>query len=236
VSLATRARDALVQLERKGTKKTRDGYPRYGIVATKALGVSIADIKRIAKGLGQDHDLAEALWQSGWYEARLLACFVDDPARVTPAQMDRWCRDFDNWGICDTACFVLFDKTPHAYAKVAAWAKRKPEYERRAAFALLASLAGHDKKAPDSRFVALLPLIGKAAGDERNFMKKGVSWALRGIGHRNPALHATCVELAQRLAKSENATERWLGKDTLRDLTRPLVVTRMAARARPPAR
>jgi 3-methyladenine DNA glycosylase AlkD len=232
VTLAQRTRDAVAQLERKGTKKTRDGYPRYGIVAKKALGVSVGDIKKIAKGLGQDHDLAEALWQTGWYEARLLACFVDEPTRVTPAQMDRWCRDFDNWGICDTACFVLFDRTPHAYAKVRAWARRKPEYERRAAFALLASLAGHDKKAPDATFLAFLPLIEKAASDERNFMKKGVSWALRGMGHRNPELHAACVGLAGRLAKSEDPTERWLGKDTLRDLTRPLVVKRMAARAR----
>ncbi len=179
---------------------------------------------------GRDHELAAALWETGWYDARMLATFVDDPAQVTPAQMDHWCQDFDNWGICDTACFHLFDKTPHAFAKVDQWARRNEEFVRRGAFALLASLALHDKKRDDGQFVRFLPLIEKVASDERNFVKKAVSWALRSMGSRSQALHGECVSLAQRLAASDDSTERWVGKDVLRDILRPLVLKRVAKR------
>jgi 3-methyladenine DNA glycosylase AlkD len=226
-----RVRDVLAALERKGTKKNRDGMARYAIVADKAFGVSVGELRTMGRALGHDHDLALGLWATGWYEARMLACFVDEPARVTSAQMDRWARDFDNWAICDHACFHLFDRTRHAFGKVAAWAKRREEFVRRAAFALLASVAGHDRRAPDTAFLATLPLIEKAAADERNFVKKGVSWALRGIGHRNLALNRAALDVAQRLAGSDDPSERWVGKDTLRDLTRPLVAKKLAARA-----
>ncbi len=166
---------------------------RYGLPSEHALGVSIADVKRLGARLGRNHELAAALWKTGVYEARLVTSFVDDPARVTSAQMDRWCRDFDNWGICDTVCFQLFDRTPHAWSKVAKWADRREEFVKRAAFALLASLALHDKAAGDAPFLDSLRLIEHAAGDERNFVKKGVSWALRAVGRRNPALNAAAL-------------------------------------------
>ncbi len=200
---------------------------RYGIVAEKVYGVSVGQLRAYAKTIGRDHALAGALWKSGWYEARMLATFVDDPARVTPAQMERWCRDFDNWAICDTACFHLFDRTPRAFAKVAAWADRKAEFEKRAAFALLASLAGHDRASGDTAFRASFPMIERAASDPRNFVKKGVSWALRGIGHRSAALHAESVALARKLAASPDPATRWVGKDALRDLERASVAAKV---------
>ena len=159
----------------------------------------------------------------------MLAAFVDDPQKVSAAQMDRWCRDFDNWAICDTVCFKLFDRTPHAWTKVVQWSGKRNEFERRAAFALLASLAGHDRAAPDRAFVESLTLIERAATDERNYVKKGVSWALRRIGWRNAKLHAAAVTTARRLAASTDATARWIGKDALRDIERPAVVKRFAA-------
>jgi 3-methyladenine DNA glycosylase AlkD len=212
---------ALAFLERRGSKRNRDGMARYGIVAPKAYGVSVGTLRDYAKTLGRDHALAAALWESGWYEARMLAGFVDDPAKVTPSQMDRWARDFDNWAICDHTCFHLFDKTPHAYGKVVKWAGHRDEFVKRAAFALLASLALHDKKAPDSAFTKLLPLIARASTDDRNFVKKGVSWALRGIGTRSPALRAKALDVARRLAQSSDASARWIGKDAARDLAKP---------------
>jgi 3-methyladenine DNA glycosylase AlkD len=145
--------------------------------------------------------------------------------------MDRWARDFDNWAICDNLCFHLFDKTPHAWQKVKAWAPRREEFVKRAAFALLAALALHDKKTPDEPFLAALPLIERAATDERNFVKKGVSWALRSIGSRNAPLHAAALELAEQLAASENTAARWIGKDAAKDLSRPLIRKRVAARS-----
>jgi len=137
-----------------------------------------------------------------------MAALIDEPTSVTPTQMDRWCTDFDNWGICDTVCFVLFDRTPHAWSKVAEWAESDEEFVKRAAFALLASLAGHDKKAVDQQFLDAFPLIERAAPDGRNFVKKGVSWALRRIGHRNPALRKAAMKLAQRLAASKDPAAR----------------------------
>jgi 3-methyladenine DNA glycosylase AlkD len=202
-----------------GTKATRDGMARYAIPSDNAFGVTVGAMRAYAKKLGKDHELALALWAEGHYESRLLACFVDDPALVTPKQMDRWCKDFDNWAICDTACFHLFDKTPHAWKKVAAWAPRREEFVRRGAFALLASLALHDKKAADAPFLRGLRLIERAGPDERNFAKKGVSWALRGIGKRNALLNAAAVASARRLAASAKPAARWIGKDALRELT-----------------
>ena len=193
---------------------------RYAIVSDKVFGVSVSTIRQMARKLGRSHPLAAALWETGWYEARMLATFVDVPAEVTPGQMDRWAEDFDNWAICDTACFHLFDRTPYAFAKIAKWSRRKEEFVKRVGFALLASMALHDKKAADAPFVRCFPLIERAATDERNFVKKGVSWALRGIGHRNAGLKRAAMQLAERLSKSEDSTARWIGRDTLRDLTR----------------
>ena len=210
----------LASLEEMSTKHDRDNLSRFGITASKAFGVSMANIQKLAKRLGRNHELAAALWDTGWYEARMLAAFVDEPARVTAAQMDRWCRDFDNWGICDTLCFKLFDRTPHAWAKVAQWSGKPDEFVKRAAFALLASLALHDKGAADKPFVEGLRLIERAASDDRNFVKKGVNWALRAIGRRNAALNAAAVTVARRLAESPEASARWVGKDALRDLTK----------------
>jgi 3-methyladenine DNA glycosylase AlkD len=221
--LKQRLADALLRLERKGSKRFRDQLQtRFAITAKKAFGASMADVQRLAKAIGPDHKLAQALWKTGWHEARALACYIDDPALVTGAQMDAWRGDFDNWAVCDTACFALFDRTPRAFAKVKKWAKLQDEFGKRAAFALLASLALHDKKTPDPAFLAALPLIERAAKDERNFVKKGVSWALRAIGRRNVELNKACLALAFDLARSNDPTERWIGKDALKDLSRPL--------------
>jgi len=191
---------------------------RYGLPSENALGVSVGNIRLLGKRLGRDHDLALALWETGCYEARMLTAFVGDPDRITPAQMDRWCRDFDNWGICDTLCFHLFDRTPHAWQKITRWAGHRDEFVKRAAFALLASVALHDKTAPDKPFVESLALIERAASDERNFVKKAVSWALRAIGKRNPKLNVAAVKLAQRLTQSPHPAGRWIGRDASRDL------------------
>ena len=104
-------------LEARGSKKAREEMvPRYGIWTERAYGVAVGDMRKLAKEIGKDHAFAQKLWAYGWHDTRMLATMVDDPAQVTPAQMDAWCKDFDNWGIVDTACFVLFDKTPHAFA------------------------------------------------------------------------------------------------------------------------
>ncbi len=207
-------------LRAHSTAHDQANFARFGITATDAFGVSMANIQKLAKLTRRSHTLAAGLWKTGKYEARLLTAFVDEPARVTPAQMDRWCRDFDNWGICDTLCFKLFDQTPHAWDKVRQWRDQPEEFVKRAAFALLASLALHDKQSSDEQFIHALLWIESAATDDRNFVKKGVSWALRGIGRRNPALRAAAKATAERLAVSKSPTERWIGRDALRDFAK----------------
>lgn len=199
--------------------KTLEGMSRYAIPSEGAFGVPVGKIRAYAKELGRQHALALKLWKTGQYECRMLACFVADPALLTPAAMDAWTKTFDSWAICDTACFHLFDRTPHAFAKVSKWSRSRDEFVKRAAFALLASVALHDKKSPDEPFIAALPLIERAAADDRNFVKKGVSWALRGIGkRRSPELRNLARALATRLAASDDASTRWIGRDALRDL------------------
>ena len=230
--LAGEVRDVLASLERSASRKFReDMSARYGIVVRKAWGVPVSTIQKIARSRGKDHELALALWETGWYEARTAAAYVDDPAMVTPAQMEEWCRDFDNWGIVDTVCFVLFDRTPHAFGKVAAWANRRGEFQRRASYVLMACLALHDRKTGDDAFRKFLPLAEKAADDGRHFVQKGVSWALRSIGRRSVALNEATVALARRLAASSEPAPRSLGKEVLRELTSPKVTRALRRRA-----
>jgi 3-methyladenine DNA glycosylase AlkD len=212
--------EALGWLRRHATKRTRDGMARFGIPSANALGVTVADIRRYAKTIGKDHALADALWKTGVYEARFLAAFVDDPAAVTPAQMERWAADFDSWAVTDTVCFALFDRAAGAWKKVRAWAGARPEFKKRAAFALLWSLSVHDKQAADGLFLGCLPLVEAGAVDERDYVKKGVDMALRALGKRNPALRRAAVELARRLCESNRGAQAWVGRSTLRELAK----------------
>jgi 3-methyladenine DNA glycosylase AlkD len=220
---------ALKWLRSHSTKANLAGMARYAIPSDNALGVAMRDIKAFGTRLGRNQELAVALWQTGVYEARMLSSFVGDPERLTSAQMDRWCRDFDNWAICDTMCFNLFDRSPHAWTKVTQWSKKRGEFEKRTAFALLWSLSVHDKGADDKRFIESLDLIERAAADERNFVKKAVNMALRAIGKRDRALNTAAVAVARRLAESEAATARWIGSDALRELTSPATTKRLRA-------
>lgn len=227
-SLAARVEAALTWLERRATKRTRDGMARFGIPSTHALGVPVGTIRQLGRQLGRDHDLAGALWRTGCYEARLLAAFVGEPACVTATEMDRWCRDFDNWAVCDTVTFHLWDRAAPSLGRIAVWSKRRAEFERRAAFALLACVALRNREVADDDLARFLPLVERAAKDGRNFVGKAISWALRSLGRRGAALRDKCVALAERLAVSADAAERWVGKDALRDLAR-----RPRSRSRP---
>ena len=235
--LDNQVQEVLAALKQLADKRVLEDMPkRYGIYTSKAFGVSMSNIQKVARPLGRNHELAAALWETGWYEARMLTSFVDEPALVTSAQMDRWVRDFDNWGICDTLCFNLFDRTPHAWRKVAQWCKQDEEFIKRTGFALLWSLTVHDKESGDQPFLQSLVLILRGAYDERHFVKKAVNMALRAVGKRNLALNAAAVTVARRLAESPNVSARWVGKDALRELTSPSVIRRLGSRATGKAR
>ncbi|MEO8067244.1 MAG: DNA alkylation repair protein [Flavobacteriales bacterium] len=218
-------------LKKASSPKVRnDMSARYGIITPKAFGVMMRDMQAIAKSIGRDHDFAQLLWETGWYEARMVACMIDEPEKVTPTRMEAWCKDFDNWAITDTVCFKLWDQVPHALKKVDQWAKRKEEFQKRAAFALLACLALHRNEAPEKYLLDRIALAENAASDERNFVKKSVSWALRSMAGKSTTLRDAVIASTEKLAASTNATERWVGKDVLRDIKRPLVAKRAAKR------
>ena len=216
---ARRALQILREFEAMGNPANVEGMARYGIRSARALGIAAPVIRARAKALGHDHALAAALWETGVLEVRMLAALADDPALVTEAQMEAWVREFDSWALCDGVCSVLFDRTPFAVGKARAWSRRREEYVRRAAFVLMAALAVHDKAAPDRLFLSFLPLVEKGASDDRNFVKKAVSWALRQIGKRNLALNAAAVDVCRRLTAREEAAARWVGRDALAELT-----------------
>lgn len=204
---------------------------RYAIKTPKWFGIRTPELKAFArevKKLVDDrHATALELWESGIYDVRAVAFMIDDPKQVTPEQMDAWARDFDNWATVDGACSYLFCRTPFAYEKAAEWATRKPEFEKRAAFSLMAYLAVHDKKADDAKIAAFLPLIEKHSDDNRNFVRKAVNWALRQIGKRNPSLNKLAIQTAERIKKQNTPSARWIASDALRELNSPGVKERL---------
>jgi len=203
------------------------GMARYGINPHNTLGVSIPALRRLAREAGRDHALAEDLWASGIHEARILAALVDRPQEVTPEQMERWAQDFDSWDVCDQVCSNLFDKTPWAYEKAVEWSGRDEEYVKRAGFALMAALAWHDRKAPDSALEVFLPIIACEAGDGRNYVKKAVNWALRQIGKRSRHLNALAIQTAREIGQQATRSARWIASDALRELQSAAVQERL---------
>ena len=216
--------------EHAASDADRAGMARFGIRAERMYGVSLRQLRTLARQLGRDHDLARGLMASGWHEGRMLAALVADPARLTAAEMDAWAARCENWAECDALCMHLFDRSPHARDRIAAWVAAAPELVRRAGFALMATVARRDRDAGPDDVAAWLRAVEAAADDPRNLVKKGVSWALRAIGQRDPAAHAAASALARRLAASEDRTRRWIGRDALRDLSRPQVLERLARR------
>ena len=201
---------------------------RFGINPERALGVRIPDIRRLAKELGTDHGLALALWRTEVHEARILASMVADPERLTERQMDSWVRGIDSWDVCDQVCGNLFDRTPFARAKSIEWAGREQEFVKRAGLAIMAWRAVHDRDAEDRDFLELLPVIGREANDDRNYVKRAASWALRQIGKRSRALNRAAATVAKRLADhGETSSARWVGRDALRELTSDAVRARL---------
>lgn len=221
---------ALRRLKALSDPKVLESHARFGDTGRNKLGVATPEIRRLAREIGKDHLLAIELWKTNIHEARVLATMIDHPDHVTDEQMEKWVSEFDGWGICDHACGNLFDRTKFAYKKAAEWTCREREYEKRAGFALIAYLAVHDKKSPDSRFLKFLPIIKKESGDDRNFVKKAANWALREIGKRNAALNKAAIETAKEIRASGKG--KWIAYDALRELQGDAVQERLSRKSR----
>lgn len=195
------------------------GMARFGIKTENTLGVPMPHLRKLAKEIGVNHSLALELWKTGIHEARLLASFIDDPALVMQAQMEKWAAAFDSWDICDQVCSNLFDRTPFAVRKAREWSRRKEEFVKRAGFVLMASLSVHDNDANDRIFESFLPIIKRESADGRNFVRKAVNWALRQIGKRNMKLNKAAIRTAKEIRKIDSKSARWIAADALKELT-----------------
>lgn len=216
----------VTRLRKMANPRNVAGMARFGINPKDTLGISIPHLRRLAREIGRDHRLAGRLWASKIHEARILASYIEDPRRVTEAQMERWVKDFDSWDVCDQVSGV-FEMTPFARRKIRTWAADDREFVRRAAFAIIAGLAVHDKAAGDRDFERFFPIIKRAATDDRNFVKKAVNWALRNIGKRNRRLNRRAVAVAKEIARIDSPAARWIAADALRELSSAAVRRRL---------
>ncbi|MBU2597799.1 MAG: DNA alkylation repair protein [Actinobacteria bacterium] len=220
--------DILKKLKSLSNPKAIEGMAKYGITAKRAYGVSIPNLRKIAKKIGKNHELAQKLWKSDIRETRILVSMIDDPDKITEEQMERYVKEFNYWEICDQFCMNLFDKTKFAYKKAIEWSKRKEEFVKRAGFALVACLAWHDKNAKDSNFLEFFSSIVREATDNRNYVKKAVNWALRNIGKRNLNLNRKAVGIAKEIKKMDSKAARWIASDAIRELTSEKIQKRLA--------
>ena len=219
--------DILERLKSLSDAKAVEGMAKYGITPEKAYGVSIPELRRIARKVGKDHGLAQRLWESDIRETQILASMIDEPETVTEDQMGSWVKEFDYWEICDQCCMNLFEKTKFAYRKAAEWSSNDREFIKRAGFVLMARLAVGDRKADDREFIKFLPIIKRESTDNRNFVKKAVNWALRQIGKRNLALNEMAIKTANEIQQMDSTSARWIASDALRELTGEAVQNRL---------
>jgi len=210
--------DVLDKLRSKAQPEQLKGMAKYGMTVEQRLGVSVPDMRKLAKDIGRDHKLALDLWGTGIAEARIVAGMVGDPAKLTEEQMEDWVKDINSWDVCDQVCMNLFEKNRLAWKKIVDWSERKEEFVKRTAFSLIACLAWHDKKASDERFIELLPVIIREATDERNFVKKAVNWALRNIGKRNLNLNRAAINAAKEIQRLDSKAAHWIAADAIREL------------------
>jgi len=215
------------KLKSLSSPKNVAGMARFGINPQKALGINIPVLRKMAKGIGKNHDLALQLWDSDLHEVRILATMIDESDKVSLRQMDRWVLGFNSWDLCDQCCMNLFDKLPMAWVKAIDWVGKEREFTRRAGFALMACLAWHDKQAKDQEFLKFFPLIKKYSTDERNFVRKAVNWALRQIGKRNKNLNKQAIKLTKEILRINNKTAKWIASDALRELKSEAIQKRL---------
>ena len=207
-------------LHQKSNPAYLEGMKRFAIETNNALGIPIPEVRKLARIIKKDHALALELWKTGLHEARILASLVDDPAFVTPKQINDWVNDFNSWDICDQVCGNLFYRTPFAIETALAFSSRNEEFVKRAAFVLMAEYAIHNKTADNETFINFLQLIEREAWDDRNFVKKAVNWALRQIGKRNQILTIAAIETANRILLQDSKSAKWIASNALNELSK----------------
>lgn len=219
--------EVLEKLKVRAKPENVEGMAKFGMSAVKRLGVSVPDMRKLAKEIGKNHPLALELWKTGIPEARIVAGMIGDPEKLTDKQMESWVKGFDSWDVCDQVCMNLFEKSPLVMKKIHDWSDREEEFVKRTAFALIACLAWHDKDAQDEKFIEIFPVIKRGAADDRNFVKKAVNWALRNIGKRNLNLNMAAIETAREIKEMNSKPARWIASNAIRELESEAVQKRL---------
>lgn len=219
--------DILKKLKSLSNPRAIEGMAKYGITGERVYGISIPNLRKMAREIGKNHSLSQQLWNSGVHEARILASMIDEPGMVTLKQMDEWVKDFDSWDVCDQVCMNLFDRTKFAYQKAIEWTTNDKEFIKRAGFVLMAVFAVHNKEMSDKEFINFFPIIKRESTDNRNFVKKAVNWTLRQIGKRNINLNKKAIETAKEIQKMDSRSAKWIAQDAIKELTSNAVQKRL---------
>jgi len=221
------AKQIISQLKEKANTKSVEGMAKFGMTSTNRLGISVPDMRKLAKQIGKNHDVAMELWDSQISEAQIVAALIAEPEKLTEKQMEHWVKDINSWDVCDQVCMNLFDKSPLAWKKIYDWSEREEEFVKRTAFSLIACIAWHDKTLADEKLIELFPLIKRESTDERNFVKKAVNWALRHIGKKNQNLNKAAIKLAKEIKQIDSKSARWIATDAIRELESEKVQLRL---------
>ncbi len=219
--------EIIIKLKSKAKPGNVEGMAKFGMTADKRLGVSVPDMRKIAKETGNDHQLALELWKTGIPEAQIVAALIGEPDKLTEEQMENWVKDINSWDVCDQVCMNLFEKTPLVWQKIYHWSERKEEFVKRAAFALIACIAWHHKELADEKLIEFFPLIKRESTDERNFVKKAVNWALRHIGKKNKNLNKAAIKLAKEIKEFDSKSARWIASNAIKELESDSVQDRL---------
>lgn len=214
-------RNVLQILRSRGSSRTINAMERFNIPSDKVFGVSAPEIRSLAKKIGTNHPLALQLWESGYHEARILAALTADPDKARLTDLDHWVRGIANWAQCDAACAEFFQRTRFAEQLPARWIKSPKEFVRRAGCVMIAVMAVHHKQSDDHIFERYFPLLKEYSTDERNFVRKGINWALRQIGKRNERLHKKAIALSLEIQNIPSHSAKWIASDALRELNSP---------------
>jgi 3-methyladenine DNA glycosylase AlkD len=221
--------EILQKLKEKARPDQLEGMARFGMTADQRLGVSVPHMRRIAKEIGKDHQLALQLWKSGIQEARIVAAMIGEPDKLSEQEMEEWVLDINSWDVCDQVSMNLFDKTPLAWKKIQDWSLREEEFVKRTAFSLIACVAWHQKDLPDKKLIDLLPLIKRESTDERNFVKKAVNWALRTIGKKNKNLNKNAIKTAKEIQQIDSKSARWIASNAIKELESEAIQKRLTS-------
>lgn len=219
--------DVVRELKAMANPAYLEKMEHFGIPSANALGIRNTELKIVAKRLGKNQSFANQLWEKRYHECKLLAIHIGSAKSFTEQMAEQWTKQAYSWDLVDGIALKLLPKQTYTHDKILEWSVRKPEFEKRMAFAAIVGITVHHKTVTDEYLTNFFPLLEREAGDERNFVKKAVNWALRQIGKKNEYLNGGAIRCAERILTQDSPSSRWIARDALRELTSAAVQERL---------